>query len=61
MIYKCKGGIRHMKQVYKLNTKMLEDSETFFSYYEKLSAQRRKKIDGYRMKKDKMLSLGAGI
>lgn len=50
-----------MKQVYKLNTKMLEDSETFFSYYEKLSAQRRKKIDGYRMKKDKMLSLGAGI
>ena len=47
-----------MKQVYKLNTKMLEDSETFFSYYEKLSAQRRKKIDGYRMKKDKMLSLG---
>lgn len=50
-----------MKQVYKLNTKMLEDLETFFSYYEKLSAQRRKKIDGYRMKKDKMLSLGAGI
>ena len=50
-----------MKQVYKLNTKMLEDSETFFSFYEKLSAKRRQKIDGYRMKKDKMLSLGAGI
>ena len=50
-----------MKQVYKLNTKMLEDSEIFFSYYEKLSAKRRQKIDGYRMKKDKMLSLGAGI
>ena len=50
-----------MKQVYKLNTKILEDSETFFSFYEKLSAKRRQKIDGYRMQKDKMLSLGAGI
>ena len=50
-----------MKQVYKLHTKMLEDSETFFSFYEKLSEKRRQKIDGYRMKKDKMLSLGAGI
>lgn len=50
-----------MKQVYKFNTERLEDSETFFSFYEKLSEKRRKKIDAYRMKKDKMLSLGAGI
>ena len=50
-----------MKQVYKLNTKMLEDSENFCNFYEKLSAKRRQKIDGYRMEKDKLLSLGAGI
>lgn len=50
-----------MKQVYKLNTERLEDSETFFGFYEKLSEKRRQKIDGYRMKKDKLLSLGAGI
>ncbi len=42
-----------MKQVYKLNTKMLEDSENFCNFYEKLSAKRRQKIDGYRMEKDK--------
>ena len=35
-----------MKQVYKLNTVRLEDSETFFSFYEKLSEKRRQKIDG---------------
>lgn len=50
-----------MKQVYKLNIKMLEDSENFCNFYEKLSAKRRQKIDGYRMEKDKLLSLGAGI
>lgn len=50
-----------MKQVYKLNTKMLEDPEVFLGFYEKLSEKRRQKIDSYRMKKDKMLSLGAGI
>lgn len=50
-----------MKQIYKLNTEILEDSETFLGFYEKLSEKRRQKIDSYRMKKDKMLSLGAGI
>ena len=35
-----------MKQVYKLNTRMLEDSEAFFYFYEKLSRRRRQKIDG---------------
>ncbi|MCI8300013.1 MAG: 4'-phosphopantetheinyl transferase superfamily protein [Lachnospiraceae bacterium] len=50
-----------MKQVYKLNTTILEDPETFFGFYEKLSDKRRRKIAGYRMKKDQMLSLGAGI
>jgi hypothetical protein len=32
MIQKCKGGAGHMKQVYKLNTRMLEDSEAFFIF-----------------------------
>lgn len=50
-----------MKQVYKLNTESLDDSDTFFGFYEKLSNKRRQKIDGFRMKKDKLLSLGAGI
>ncbi len=61
MVQKCKGSTGHMKQVYKLNTEELENSETFFSFYEKLSEKRRQKINSYRMKKDKMLSLGAGI
>lgn len=50
-----------MRQIYKFNTEVLEDPEVFFGFYEKLSEKRRQKIDSYRMKKDKMLSLGAGI
>ena len=37
MIQKYKGGTGYIKQFYKLNTERLENSETFFDFYEKLS------------------------
>ncbi len=50
-----------MQQIYKINTDILEETQVFFSFYEKLSEKRQQKIDSYRIKKDKLLSLGAGI
>lgn len=39
----------------------LNDDELFKYYYDNLSAERRKKTDAFRFRKDKNLSLGAGI
>ena len=50
-----------MQQIYKINTEKLEEPEVFSSFYEKVSNKRKQKIDSYRMKKDKLLSLGAGV
>lgn len=38
----------------------LEDAEKFETLYRSVDAARKKKVDGYRFQKDKMLSLGAG-
>ncbi len=39
----------------------LNDDELFNRYYDSLSAERQKKTDAFRFRKDKNLSLGAGI
>ncbi len=49
-------------RVYVLDTQKLRtDSELFAHWYNKMSEQRRKKIDSFKHQKDKCLSLGAGI
>lgn len=48
-------------RLYAIDTTLLEDEEIFRSQYAKMSFERRKKIDYYHYKKDKRLSLGAGI
>ena len=44
-----------------LDVSFLYDDKEFSTYYEQMPAYRRKKIDFYKFKKDKALSLGAGI
>ena len=44
-----------------LDVSFLYDNKNFSKYYEQMPAYRRKKIDFYKFKKDKALSLGAGI
>ena len=44
-----------------LDTSFLYDDDVFSSYYKKMPEYRRKKIDFFKFKKDKCLSLGAGI
>ncbi|MCI8483899.1 MAG: 4'-phosphopantetheinyl transferase superfamily protein [Lachnospiraceae bacterium] len=44
-----------------MNTEKLDHENYFWEHYEKLSQERRRKIDGYHFRKDKNLSLGAGI
>lgn len=47
--------------IYILNTEKLDNEELFQQYYKKMHQKRRKKIDRYRFRQDKLLSLGAGI
>ena len=49
-----------MYKIYQMDTKELEQPEIFRSCYEEVSKERRQKVDGFRMMKDKRLSL-AGI
>ena len=44
-----------------LDVSFLYDDKEFSTYYEQMPAYRRKKIDFYKFKKDKSLSIGAGI
>ncbi|MCR5494502.1 MAG: hypothetical protein K6F15_02605 [Treponema sp.] len=44
-----------------LDVSFLYDDKEFNKYYEKMPEYRRKKIDFFKFKKDKCLSLGAGI
>lgn len=44
-----------------MNVDILSDEELFQYYYEKSSEFRKKKIDDFKFKKDKRLSLGAGM
>ena len=48
-------------RLYRLDAWKLEDDICFRKNYEMLSPARREKIDAYRFRKDKNLSLGAGI
>lgn len=50
-----------MYKIYQMDTKELEQPEIFRSCYEEVSKERRQKVDGFRMMKDKRLSLAAGI
>lgn len=50
----------HIVRLYWLNTENFSD-EVFQYYYNMLSPARRSRADGYRFKKDKQLSVGAGI
>ncbi len=44
-----------------LDVSFLDDDEVYFRHYAQMPDYRRKKIDFYKFKKDKALSLGAGI
>lgn len=48
-------------KIYWMDTEKLDDEDCFWEHYKKLSEERRRKIDGYRFRRDKNLSLGAGI
>ena len=48
-------------KVYFMDTKILEDDGRFFKYYGMLSETRQNKTDAYLFRKDKNLSLGAGM
>ena len=56
-----------MKHVFKkpmvtiLDTSVLCDEEKYKEAYSAVSQERRKKVDAYRLPKDKRLSLGAGV
>lgn len=50
-----------MYKIYQMDTKELEQPEIFRRCYEEISKERRQKVDGFRMMKDKRLSLAAGI
>lgn len=51
------GGLK----VYTMSTGQLADDAYFQACYDQLSPSRRAKTDGYRLMKDKKLSLGAGV
>lgn len=55
------GEIVTENHLYILDTKTLEDTAVYESWYTKMPAARREKIDKLRFDKDKRLSLGAGI
>jgi len=48
-------------RLYTMDTEKLTDDAYFRECYNQLSSARRAKIDRYHFRKDKMLSLGAGI
>ena len=50
-----------MLNTYIIDTSVLADEEKFRFYYNKMPAERKKKIDRVKHRNDKELSLGAGI
>ncbi len=44
-----------------LDTAVFDEKEAYETAYQSVSEQRRKKVDSYRLCKDKHLSLGAGV
>lgn len=48
-------------EIYRLNTRRFENDISFRKGYERLSSMRQRKIDAYRFRRDKNLSLGAGL
>lgn len=48
-------------RIYFMDTRILEDDRCFSKYYGRLSETRRNKTDAYLFRKDKNLSLGAGM
>ena len=52
------GG--NMYKIYQMDTKQLENPHIFQKYYQEATNSRRRKIDSFRMMKDKKLSLAAG-
>ncbi len=44
-----------------LDTAVFDEKEAYQTAYQSVSEQRRKKVDSYRLCKDKQLSLGAGV
>ncbi len=48
-------------ELYRLNTRRFENDISFRKSYERLSSMRQRKIDAYRFRRDKNLSLGAGL
>lgn len=48
-------------KVYAMHTGVLADAELFRALYDRMPAERQRKIDRYRFDKDKRLSLGAGL
>ncbi len=47
-------------ELYRLNTRRFENDISFRKSYERLSSMRQRKIDAYRFRRDKNLSLGQG-
>ncbi len=52
---------KNMAVLYWMDTGELEDEVTFSQYYKLMSRERQRKVDSFLFKKDKRLSLGAGI
>ncbi len=48
-------------RLYWMDTGALKDDDCFWRYYHMLSGERRRKADAYLFKKEKRLSVGAGI
>ena len=48
-------------RLYWMDTRKLEEADCFLEYYDKMSQERRRKIDACLLMQDKRLSLGAGI
>lgn len=50
-----------MLKTYMMNTDKLNDERLFENYFSIMSSYRQKKIEKYKLRKDRNLSLGAGI
>ncbi len=48
-------------EIYTADVTALEDTELYTALYRSVSKQRQEKTDSYRFRKDKCLSLGAGV
>lgn len=60
-MYNRKHFIENEVKIYTINTEEVEEEAIYQNHYNELSAKRRKKIDQLRFRKDKRLSLCAGI